>query len=277
MNPGYGVAAEIFLIFCATVGITLLILSFGIGIKRIWGKVVFILGLICFLPHVLLFIHNIQIDIENWNDLGPFFQAIDKGKYDKIKQLIEEGQDVNEENISAYPPTPLLYAIDKKDIHSVRILVENGADVNFKPSRNGSRPLDCAIARGDTAVLNYLLDHGADISLRDEADSIYSIEYATVNLSASKEVVEALLKHGADANCNQGIPLKVAVSKNNYEVVRCLLEHGAKVEPYLPELENRAKRNFDFLKRRSSFPEDSIKTVKILELLEEYSSKKAEE
>ena len=107
-------------------------------------------------------------------------------------------------------------------------------------------------------------------------DSVYPIEYTTVNLSTSKEVVEALLKHGADANCNQGIPLKAAVSKNNYEVVRCLLEHGAKVEPYLPELESRAKRNFDYLKGRSTFPEDSLQTVKILELLEEYSSKKRE-
>ena len=258
------------------IGIIIILLS--LLIKKKSDKIFFgIAGLICLIPFIHVMINNIQIDIENRNDLGPFFQAIDKGKYDKIKQLIEEGQDVNEENISAYPPTPLLYAIDKKNIRTVRLLVENGANVNFKPSRNGSRPLDCAIARGDTAVLNYLLERGADVSLRDGADSIYSIEYATVNLSASKEVVEALLKHGADADCNQGAPLKGAVSKNNYEVVRCLLEHGAKVEPYLPELEDRAKRNFDYLKGRNSFPEDSLQTVKILELLEEYSSKQESE
>ena len=116
MNPGYGIAAELFLIFCTVLGLFLLILSFcTIGIKRVGGKVVLTLGFICFIPLVHLFIHNVQIDIKNWNNLGPLLQAIDKSKYDKVKQLIEEGQDVNKENHQAYPSTPLLYAIDKKE------------------------------------------------------------------------------------------------------------------------------------------------------------------
>ena len=348
----------------AGIGLSLLFNSLFF-IKKKSGKVVFGIGFILLVPIGCFKVYEIRSDIERWNRLGPFFQAIDKNKYNKVKQLIEEGQNVNEENSQIYPSTPLLYAIDKKNIRVVRLLVENGADVNYETRNPLSTPLEDAIDKGDTAIVNYLLEHGANVSLRNDKnaqnpedatvdlllsknmfetmvkhgsdfdgiknnyeivyyllankadfntklenestflkfeiakrdtaildyllehgaqvyprDTVYTeypIEYATVNLSASKEIVEALLKHGADADCNQGAPLKGAVSKNNYEVVRCLLEHGAKVEHYLPELENRAKRNFDFLKGRSTFPEDSIKTVRILELLEKYASNKESE
>ena len=256
----------------AGIGLSLLFNSLFF-IKKKSGKVVLGIGLILLVPIGCFKVYEIRSDIERWNRLGPFFQAIDKNKYNKVKQLIEEGQDVNKDRIS-YPATPLTYAINKGEIRIVQLLVENGADVNYETYNHWPTPLEEAIDKGDIAIVNYLLEHGANVSSKGDRTSIV---FAIKSFSANKEIVEALLKHGADINGNDGEPLKGAVSENNYEIARCLLEHGATVEPYLPQLENQAKRNFAYIRGRKSNTEDSLQTVKILELLDEYSSKKAME
>ncbi|GHT61726.1 hypothetical protein AGMMS50239_13270 [Bacteroidia bacterium] len=259
-------------LFLVIVGLLFLMLSFVVGIKKIAGKIVFVVGILCCIPFTYLCILN--YDNSHWECLGPFFQSIEKKKYDKMKQLIEEGYNVNENNRCAYPSTPLSYAVSKGDIRSVQLLVEHGADPNLRP-KNAVIPIEIAIYKGNTVILDYLLEHGADVSLRDSLDSRFPLEFATGYSSpVSRDIVEVLLKHGADPNSNNCRPVTNAINYNNYEVVLCLLEHGVDVN-CLPGLKSAAQRAADILNvkyRRN----DYLNAVKIIELLEEYAPKEVE-
>ncbi|MDR2915987.1 MAG: ankyrin repeat domain-containing protein [Tannerella sp.] len=168
-----------------------------------------------------------EIDkIERYNALCPLFQAIEKHKYNKLENLIGE-YDINRE----WPPhsnTALLYAIEKNDLHSVQILVENGADVNLDGIRG--LPLNQAIFKGNTAIMTYLLENGADVSR--SSGMLYAmspIQYATQTM-AGIDVFEVLLKFGADINASSeknDTPLQIVILSGNYILARFLLENGA--------------------------------------------------
>jgi hypothetical protein len=244
LSPDLGAAALFYLIDCASIvlfviGCILLLMSlFAIKLKRVAGKIVFVTGIIFLVPFGFFITQRMQDSRSSWNELGPLLQAIDKNKYSKVNQLIQNGYDVNEDRLYTYPSTPLTYALTKGNIRIIQLLVENGANVNAKPN-NGSKPLMEAIFLKDTTILNYLLEHGADmIPEKETGTPIYPLSYAiglsdwrdTATLTASKAVVEALLKHGADPNAcsdNGFTPLQEAIERKNYEVVRCLLEYGA--------------------------------------------------
>lgn len=65
-------------------------------------------------------------------------QAVEKGNLGKVKELIEQGADVNMRSGSTW--TPLHYASNNGNLAIVKLLVENGADVNAKA--HGRTPLD---------------------------------------------------------------------------------------------------------------------------------------
>ncbi len=97
--------------------------------------------------------------------------------------LISHGADVNW-SAPDTGETPLHSALCKAGrpyfLYVIKVLIENGADVNAKtiPGREsgafmrdvrtkGETPLHRAAAYGDEAMIQYLLDHGADKQARD--------------------------------------------------------------------------------------------------------------
>ena len=227
-------------IFFFAIGVILSLISiFAIKLRRIAGKIVFAIGILFCLPFGYLVKEQIHGEIDDWNQLGPLLQAINKNKHDKVSKLIQAGYDVNKEGDS-YPSTPLTYAIRNGNFQIIQLLVENGANTNTEPIQ-GLSPLNEAILRGDVLIVNYLLEHGAEVSPKgNPRNALQPIEYAT-RLSRCKEIIEALLKYGADVNSavsGTGTPLYGAIAHKNYEVVRCLLEHGADISLHGGKLES---------------------------------------
>jgi len=195
-------------------------------IKEKFGKILLGISIILLIPISFFLFSFLQENIDYWNTLSPMQKAIARNKCDKVKKIIEEGYNLNEENDYISPPTPLTYAIDKGNIKIIKLLVESGADINFVTNNNPQLnfPLGCAIFTGDTAIVNYLLEKGADVSTKVYS---YPVEIAIRSYKPnSLEVIKSLVKYGADINTNNGTPLSEAMSPYNhdYDIAYYLLE-----------------------------------------------------
>lgn len=111
--------------------------------------------------------------------------------------LIAHGADANS-SVPETGETPLHSALCKAGrpyfLYVVRLLVENGADVNARTipgvetgafmrdvRTKGETPLHRAAAYGDEAIIEYLLEHGADKTARD-AHGASPISWASEHL-----------------------------------------------------------------------------------------------
>jgi hypothetical protein len=125
--------------------------------------------------------------------------------------------------------TALHYAVASEDIALVQLLLNRGADIEAK-SNDKETALHVAAGEGNTAVVQLLLDRGADI----EAKSEY--ERRALHLAAahrSEAVVQLLLDRGANIMARQydgGTPLHSAALFENKTVVLSLLDRGANIE-----------------------------------------------
>ena len=119
-----------------------------------------------------------SIDIDSELGHASFF-----GHWKVVDFLITQGANVNW-SVAETGETPLHSALCKAGrpyfLYVIKLLVENGADVNAKTipgmetggfmrdvRTKGETPLHRAAAYGDEAMIQYLLDNGADKQARD--------------------------------------------------------------------------------------------------------------
>jgi uncharacterized protein len=119
-----------------------------------------------------------SIDLNSELGNASFF-----GHWKVVDFLITHGADVNS-TVHETGETPLHSALCKAGrpyfLYVLKLLVENGADINAKTisgketggfmrdvRTKGETPLHRAAAYGDEAMIQYLLDHGADKQARD--------------------------------------------------------------------------------------------------------------
>ena len=88
-------------------------------------------------------------------------EASFKGDLLRVKQLLEEGVNVNAKNINGW--SALMYAADNGHVEVVRTLLEAGADVAAKPPI-GWTALMFAVYNDDVEMVRILLAAGADIT-----------------------------------------------------------------------------------------------------------------
>lgn len=115
------------------------------------------------------------------------------------------------------------------DLMRVRTLLARGADPNARDEEDRT-PLFSAVLGGSLALLGLLLESSADINARDGRGA------TALHVAAEEVIPEAaalLVGRGADVNAQDdegNTPLARAVrsARGRYEVVRLLLEAGAK-------------------------------------------------
>ncbi|MBW5377315.1 ankyrin repeat domain-containing protein, partial [Brachyspira pilosicoli] len=122
---------------------------------------------------------------------------IESGDLETIKKLIEsKSLDVNYNLGDKYSKsTPLIQAIKYKQTDIINYLLENNADINLKEELTGFTPLMASFH--DITITELLIEKGADIEARN-VDGINPLVYA-VSLN-DEEMVKFLLENGADAN-----------------------------------------------------------------------------
>jgi len=96
--------------------------------------------------------------------MNELHEAALEGYLPRIKELLEQGADVNAKNGLGW--TPLHYAAEKGYLEVVRLLVEKGANINAR-TKLGMTPLHWAAEKGHLYVVRFLLEAGANPALRD--------------------------------------------------------------------------------------------------------------
>jgi ankyrin repeat protein len=123
------------------------------------------------------------------------FLASYNGDLETVKKMIKENPDlVNSRNSTGRFPLEMAAQTGQTDI--VKFLLENGADVNL--NRGGATALHmAAIYGGKTEVITLLLENGADINARTGNG------YTPLNLAVigkQKEIAELLIEKGGEIN-----------------------------------------------------------------------------
>jgi hypothetical protein len=154
---------------------------------------------------------------------GDLHDAAQNGDIVKVRQLIEQGVDVNARDKDQN--TPLDYAAWRGgNTDVVKLLIEKGANVN---EVGEAGPLHLAARTGRTDVAKLLIEKGADVNARDNIRQWTPLHEAA-NFG-NTEVAKLLIEKGADVNAKdkwQSTPAMVAEQHNHVEFAAMLRKQG---------------------------------------------------
>jgi ankyrin repeat protein/uncharacterized protein YecT (DUF1311 family) len=138
--------------------------------------------------------------------------------------------------IAQTPAEHLLALVEAKDLNKIgAYLAQPGVGVDDRPG--GKSLLDFAAERNLVDVVQYLLDHGADVNghSQSQEDQIVGRLGVTSLCRAAYfngiDAMELLLKHGATVNSPPGSesPLICAAVQGNLKAAQILVAHGADI------------------------------------------------
>ncbi|HHT11112.1 MAG TPA: tetratricopeptide repeat protein [Candidatus Atribacteria bacterium] len=151
-----------------------------------------------------------------------------------VTLLVGAGANVNVTSWSGI--NALMLAAESSESSLVKYLLDNGAKeyINDTESEYGFTPLIWAAKNNDTnggEVIQVLIDHGADVSIKDK-NGFTAILYAAM-LNGNEDVIRTLIQNGVDINQigpKNVTPLMGAISMNsNINITKLLLDSGADV------------------------------------------------
>ncbi|KAG8552330.1 hypothetical protein GDO81_004477 [Engystomops pustulosus] len=150
------------------------------------------------------------------------FTALQMGN-EGVQQILQEGLSFSNTDADRQ----LLEAAKAGDLETVKKLC-NSQTVNCRDVEGRqSTPLHFAAGYNRVAVVEYLLEHGADVHAKDKGGLVPLHNACSYG---HYEVAELLVKHGAVINVAdlwKFTPLHEAAAKGKYEICKLLLQHGA--------------------------------------------------
>lgn len=140
----------------------------------------------------------------------------------------KEGFDFNTKDVSGN--APLYYALTRNpDLKVAEKMIEYGADVNM-PAANGMIPLNVATSKANELQLQIMMMQTMGLDLNDEKVAEQLKQNLFREMSRMLEMVQLLIKHGADVNQESalGTPLMNAVTNAwNLDIAEELIKSGA--------------------------------------------------
>ena len=186
--------------------------------KSIIGSLVLISGLLC-----------------AWFPLqaGELNDATKTGDVVKIRQLLEQGADINAKS-GVFEWAPLHIAIALRKTKIIELLIEKGADLEAL-DRDQRTPLHIAALSGFiedakpyTDIAKFLIEKGAKVNARDNSQST-PLHFAAFRGNVS--MTELLIKKGADVNAvdkNGMTPAMVADWQKHPKTTALIRKHGGR-------------------------------------------------
>ncbi|NLT25033.1 MAG: ankyrin repeat domain-containing protein [Syntrophorhabdus sp.] len=138
-------------------------------------------------------------------------------------------------------------------------------DINA-PGEDGHTPLHWACGQGHIALARLLLEHGADVNVREGRNNRTGLHLAC--LEGHTDTARLLLEHRAEVNARDRVgcaPLHLACMGGGHpDIVRLLLEHGA-------DITTRDGRDHTPLHLAMKLPPDNPAREELLDLFREYA------
>lgn len=177
-----------------------------------------------------------NVNARDEHDLAtPLMLAVDAGNLSLCRLLIAAGADVNA--IALRGDSALTRAVRRAPSapsdRIVHLLLERGADAN----RHGDLevpPLNVAALYGRTRAAEWLIDAGADVNLRGGLWRATPLQYAVASADAPAELIELLLRRGADVNATDSegrSALADVTAWGRTDLAKMLLDQGAAPDP----------------------------------------------
>lgn len=182
------------------------------------------------------YLNSGKVDINESNYPGESALILSlryQDKYKLTKLLIDYGADVNKP-CREHGGTPLHYASSNGYDAIVELLLEHGANMQVQDSV-GSSPLALAVWNNHKKVVQILLREGCHLAYCKNSDYLrcyYSFCKAVIEEDAY--IVSKMIKYTDDvdfAHARGETPLYFAVCSNNVKIVSLLLNKGAKGIP----------------------------------------------
>jgi len=154
----------------------------------------------------LLYFSAIRVNCQQIE--GALHEAVVSDNIDLVKQLIDQGADVNKPfgslNLTPLHCTvihpsgsPINKAVEGKSAEIALLLIKQGANVNAK-SKNGSTPLHLASYYGFKNLAEVLIQKGADVKMKTDDLGMTPLHSAVQR--GHFEIAKLLLDNGAEIN-----------------------------------------------------------------------------
>ncbi|OPZ83205.1 MAG: Phosphocholine transferase AnkX [bacterium ADurb.Bin429] len=165
-------------------------------------------------------------NIRDANGQTLLHAAVHGAHYDLAALLLAHGADANAcSDEFPYHTYPAQTAAYNGNVAILDLLVQYGADLTVE-TENGCTLIHLAVFNNEVTVMQYLLDHEADIEIPAE-DDVTPLTSATMHDFV--EATELLLRTGANPNAEDSFGMTPLSRVSNPAIVRMLIEHGADV------------------------------------------------
>jgi len=156
-----------------------------------------------------------------------FFRAVREGDIATVQRMLNSNNNlINIYDKHGNNESALFIAAENGNRAMVELLIDAGADINIRDEI--WTPLSGAASRGHFHVVRLLIEEGANVNVVEE-DGESPLYIAAIN--GHIQIVRLLLDAGAYININDGVwsPLSAAARRNNVQVANLLIERGANI------------------------------------------------
>jgi ankyrin repeat protein len=184
--------------------------------------------------------HGANQNVEDSSGTTPLHIAAQRGNTEVATYLIELGADVNKVNEHGW--TPLKFSLWSEDTSMLELLLEKGATIEIIDAEcetgcqtYESSPLHLASRRGAADFMDILIDHGADVNIKNE-----EFKQTPLHLAAAMgygDIVTLLIESGCDdsiEDINGKTASDLALEHGNLEIAKMLLGNDT-IENTKPE------------------------------------------